>query len=79
MKEKEKLNNIQNINNNIQNKDNSKRLINPEKDLKLNDIESNSNNDRYNISNQQNKPDGIIEPNNINNSEDIEIYDNKIK
>ena len=78
-KEKEKLNNIQNINNNIQNKDISKRLINPKKDLKLNDIESNSNNDQYNISNEQNKPDGIIEPNNINYSEDIEIYDNKIK
>ena len=78
-KEKEKLNNIQNINNNIQNKDISKRLKNPKKDLKLNDIESNSNNDQYDISNEQNKPDGIIEPNNINYSEDIEIYDNKIK
>ena len=73
-KEKEQLNNIQNVKNNISNQDSKKN-----KDFKSNDIESNNSNGNKLSIYELNKPDDIIEPNNINFSEDIEIFDNKLK
>ena len=76
MKEKQKIsenNNIKNLKNNLPTQFKNCKPI-----IELNDIESNNNNDIF-IPKDDDKPDDIIEPSQIDYTEDIPIYDFKIK
>ena len=76
MKEKEKTednNNIKNLKNNLPSQCKNCKTI-----IELKDIESNNNNN-INYKKEDDKPDDIIEPSDIDFSEDIPIYDYKIK
>ena len=75
-KEKEKINYIQNLKNIIPNTGVSNRLKNSKVNQEFDNLESNEEYIRNKINN---KPNDIKEPSEINYSEDIEIYDSRIK
>ena len=79
-KAKDKANeNITNLKNNITNENLINRFQNCKTILEINDTESNNNIDIYCNKKDIDKPDDIIEPSDIDYSEDIPIYDYKFK
>ena len=71
--------NIKNLKNNMQNSTFGNNFKNCKTILELNDLESNNDNDAYIDRKYLDKPDDIIDASALNYSEDIPVYDSKLK